>query len=593
MEVLSPQEVSHRRERGLALQHAGNTRNLPETHFAVLSTFNVDLLPPFLMEALERRGLYGEVYLGGFGQVAQEVLNPDSGLYRVEPKGVVLIPAVEDLLAPVFARPGGLSKEVETLVQERAEDLAKVVHTLLERLPAATCYVLTFGADRAPVEHILDPHAPERGQVAVERLLDAVRRLSALSSRVVVVDWDWYTRATGTGHYRDERLWYLGRMRLNPVGLATLADLVARHAAAYRGLARKVAVVDLDNTLWGEIVGEVGLRGLVLGEERLGLAFQDFQRELLKLYDAGIILAICSKNSPEDAWEVFDRHPGMVLKREHFAAVRINWQDKATNLRALAEELNLGLDSFVFFDDNPVEREWVGQSLPEVLVPELPKDPVERPAFLRQATFFQRITVTETDLRRAETYKAQGLRRQKQERATSFEEFLASLEQEVTVEPVHDGSLARAAQMCQRTNQFNLTTHRYTVADIERMRKDLAVEVYTLAVRDRFGDSGITGLGILRFEGENAEIDTFLLSCRVLGRKIEDVFLAFLAGRAHARGARHLIGHYIPTAKNRQVALFYPDRGFEMVGEGLFRLDLERQQLEAPPQIAVKVVANA
>ena len=189
------------------------------------------------------------------------------------------------------------------------------------------------------------------------------------------MDWDYFACRNGWASFCDDRLWYLGRMRLNPLGLASLADLVAEYLAAFRGATRKVVAVDLDNTLWGGVVGEVGVQGIVLGNEGLGLAFQDCQRELLKWHDSGTLLAVCSKNNPEDALAVFDQHPDMILKREHFAAVRINWQDKATNLREIAAELDLGIDSFVFLDDNPVERGWISKALPEVAVPSLPTDP--------------------------------------------------------------------------------------------------------------------------------------------------------------------------------------------------------------------------
>lgn len=592
--IVSPQEAQRRRRRGIALQREGNTGGLAETRFAVLSTFNVDLLPPLLVEAMEQVGLYAAVHLGGFGQIAQELLNPASPVYSANPQHVVMVPAVEDLLAPVFARPGSLSPEDEVaLVQQQAGEMKTSILALLERLPDATCYVVAFGSTLAPAEFVLDPLAPQRGQTAVERFLSEVRGFGALSPRVVVVDWDWHTRSVGTEAYHDERLWYLGRMRLNPAGLAALAGLVARNVAAYRGIARKVVVLDLDNTLWGGVVGEAGLKGLALGEDGIGLAFQDFQRELLRLHDAGVLLTIASKNNPDDALEVLDQHSGMILKREHFAAMRINWQDKVTNVRELAEELNLGIDSFVFLDDNPVERAWIRQGLPMVLVPELPEDPVLRPGFLRRAAFFSRIRVTEADIRRAESYSAEKRRKEVQATASSFDNFLSSLEQAITVEPVHAGSLARAAQMCQRTNQFNLTTRRYTAADLEGMLRDEHTEAYTLSVRDRFGDSGITGLAILRFRGDTAVVDSLLLSCRVLGRKIEDAFLSSLARRAQERNARYLAGQYVPTPKNVQVASFYPDRGFETVAEGEYLLDLTRHQPEFPPFIAVEVATHA
>ena len=592
--IVSPQEAQQRRRRGVALQREGNTGGLAETGFAVLSTFNVDLLPPLLVEAMEQVGLYASVHLGGFGQIAQELLNPAAPVYSASPQNVVIVPAVEDFLAPVFARPGSLSPEDEVaLVQQQVGELKASILALLERLPDTTCYVVAFGSTLAPAEFVLDPLAPQRGQAAVERFLSEVRGLGALSPRVIVVDWDWHTRSMGTEAYHDERLWYLGRMRLNPAGLAALAGLVARNVAAYRGIARKVVVLDLDNTLWGGVVGEAGLKGLALGEDGIGLAFQDFQRELLRLHDAGILLTIASKNNPDDALEVLDQHSGMILKREHFAAMRINWQDKVTNVRELAEELNLGIDSFVFLDDNPVERAWIRQGLPMVLVPELPEDPVFRPGFLRRAALFSRIRVTEADIRRAESYTAEKRRKEVQATASSFDDFLASLDQAITVEPVHEGSLARAVQMCQRTNQFNLTTKRYTAADLERMLRDADTEAYTLSVRDRFGDSGITGLGILSLHGETAELDSLLLSCRVLGRKIEDAFLSVLARRARERGARYLVGRYVPSARNAQVASFYPDRDFETIVDGEFRLDLERHQISPPPFIEVEATIHA
>jgi len=591
----SPTEAARRRERGRALQQEIAAGEPPDARFHVLSSFNVDLLPPMLVEALERSGTRAEVTLGEFGQIAQEALQPDSGLYRAEPDAVVVVPAVEDMLGPLFeGGPASLAEgDAEALVDQRLAELSATIDALLDRLVGVTCYLVVFGTHRAPFEHVLDPGAGHRGQAAVERFQAGVRTLGERSERVLVVDWDWHVRSVGSAAYGDDRLWYLGRMRLAPTGLAALGELVAQHVAAYRGEARKVVAVDLDGTVWGGVVGEVGLQGLELGEEGLGLAFQDLQRELRKLHDAGVLLVACSKNNPEDVHEAFERHHGMVLRREHLVAERVNWQDKATNLRELAAELNLGLDSFVFLDDNPVERDWVSRSLPQVAVPDLPEDPARRPAFLRDLPHFRRITVTDADTQRAGSYRAQGSRLRLRSDTLSFDEFLRSLEQEVTIEAVHDGSVARAAQLCQRTNQFNLTTRRHTVADIERMRASDEVELYTLALQDRFGDSGITGLAILRFEDEEAEVDTLLMSCRVLGRRVEDAFLSFLGDRARARGAHHLAGRYLPTPKNAQVERFYPDRDFEATGEGAYRLDLSAQAMPAPPEIALRVPANA
>lgn len=561
----------------------------------VLATFNLDLLPPFLAEALARAGVPADVATGAFDRIESEILNPSSELYADPPDEVLLVPAPEDLLEPLYSSPPSRlgPADAEALVGERVAQLRSLVGTMCDRLPSATCYVVAYGADRAPLEHVLDPAAADRRQLAVERFTAEVRTLGSLSPRVVVVDWDWHVRRLGRDVVRDPRLWYLGRMRLSPVGCAALAELVARHAAAAHGRVRKVLALDFDGLLWGGVVGEAGLGGIELGEDGVGLAFQDLQRELVLLHDAGVVLVGCSKNNPDDAWEVFERHRGMVLGREQLAAERVNWQDKASNLRELAEELSLGLDSFVFLDDNPVERNWVREACPEVLVPELPDDPAERPELLRSAPWFARLATTDADRGRGASYREQRQRRDLRGSVASLDEFLASLEQEVVVEALHEGSLSRAAQLCARTNQFNLTTKRYAAADLERLIADPEHELFTLAVRDRFGDSGITGFAVLRHDRDETVVDTLLLSCRVLGRSVEDAFLAFLAERASARGASALVGLFQPTRKNAQVRGFYPDRGFEPCGDGAFRLELARQALEVPATITVRVETHA
>ncbi len=596
LEPLAPREVAARRRRGVEL--LGRLTDRQATSTRVLSTFNVDLLPPLLAESLERAGLAPTaVSAGPFGQLAQELLLPDSRLYRDAPEAVALVLAVEDLLEPLFKlAPSQLSGEAAgALVADRVQELRGWLDVALERLPGATFYVALVGPVAAPLEYVLDPLAPERGQVFVASLRAEMLALSRASGRVVALDWEWHVRGLAGESLYDQRLWYVARMRLSPGGLAALAELIARHAAARRGAAGKVAAIDLDGVLWGGVVGEAGLRGIELGDEGVGLAFQDFQRELLCLHDIGIVLALCSKNNPRDAAEVFERHPAMVLRREHFAAERINWQDKATNLRELAAELRLGLDSFVFLDDSPIERDWVRRALPEVSVPELPNDPSERPAMLRSMPAFARIALTGADRGRAASYHAERDRRALSAAASSFEEFLGSLDQQATIEPVSDASLARAAQLCQRTNQFNLTTRRYDAGELERLLAEDDVELYTLAVSDRFGDSGITGLAILRLAEEEAEIDTFLMSCRILGRGLEDALLAFLAERAHARGARLLVGRFVPTAKNAQAADFYPAREFQRASGDPFRFDLDLgvARPPSPAHVRTRIVADA
>ena len=382
-------------------------------------------------------------------------------------------------------------------------------------------------------------------------------------------------------------------MRFSPTGLALVADSLARHAAAATTGAKKVAAVDLDGTLWGGVIGEEGIEGIEIGSDGIGLAFQDFQRALLRLADIGVLLAVCSKNDRPLAIEALDSHPAMILRSDSFVAERIDWRDKATSLRELAGDLGLGLDSFVFLDDNPIEREWVRRALPEVLVPELPEDPVERPAFLRRLDCFDRIAVTDADRRRAGDYRLEGERRKLRSIAVSYDDYLASLEQVVRVEPVSGATLGRAVQLCQRTNQFNLTTRRHDAAALGAFMSDSNVELWTLAVSDRFSDSGITGLAVLRLDEETAEIDTFLLSCRVLGRRIEEALLAFLARRAGERGATRLAGSYLATAKNGQTADFYSRNGFAENAPGRFELALNGTVHAFPPAMRIETPVSS
>ena len=348
-------------------------------------------------------------------------------------------------------------------------------------------------------------------------------------------------------------------------------------------------VVDLDNTLWGGVVEEESINYIQLGYEGIGLAFMDFQQELLKLYNVGILLAICSKNDEVIVWKVFEEHPCMILKKKHFVAHRINWKDKAENIQSLTEELSLNLENVMFLDDDPVQRAFVRSRLP-VIVPDLPYDPSYRPSFLRAFPQLHRLSLTEEDHRRAQLYQNEIQREAIKTKYANLRDFLASIKQEAIICPLIEESLARAAQLCQKTNQFNLTTHRYTISQLQAISCCRDMEAYMISVRDIFGDNGTVGLGILNFKGEICEIDTFLLSCRVLGRKIEQSFLAFLMERAKMRNAIRLIGRYVPTEKNGWVRNFYVDSGFSaMPDPQFFCLDLSKDRIEYPQEINIKI----
>jgi FkbH-like protein len=402
---------------------------------------------------------------------------------------------------------------------------------------------------------------------------------------VFVWDFDGLARAKGLENLFDPKQWYVSR---NPFKLAAYplvgAD-IHRYLRSALGRVAKCVVVDLDNTVWGGIAGEDGLDGVKLGHTYPGNCYCDFQRELLKLYDRGILLAIDSKNNEADALRIIDEHPDMVLRRHHFAAMRINWQDKASNLKALVQELNIGMDSLIFVDDNPAECELIRQECPECDVVLLPDKPYLLPAVVETLPGIENIRLTVEDRRKGELYRARADRREHEAQFANMDDFLRSLDMEVAINAAAPFSIPRIAQLTQKTNQMNMTTRRYTEAQIAAFAGDPRYGVFSVAARDRFGDHGIIGVVIAEFSDSVCRIDTLLLSCRVIGRGIEALMVAFVAELARQRSILHLVGEFIPTPKNAPAAGFYEAAGFRAAGPNEYRADLLEGSFPPPPHI--------
>ena len=400
-----------------------------------------------------------------------------------------------------------------------------------------------------------------------------------------------------TGNYPKEAIldwkyYFISQMGLNP---KLSGDFLSWWQRKLDGIAlkrKKCLVLDLDNTLWGGVLGEDGISGIKIGGDYPGKAFSFFLKSLLELSRAGVILAVCSKNNEEDVYEAWEKNPYLILRKEHFSTWRINWTDKATNLKSMAEELNIGLDSFVFVDDNPSERELVRQLLPMVAVPDFPSQPYGLPAFFNQilSDYFKVYSVTEEDRNKVAQYKANAARRQSRQAFSDFGAFLTSLELHLTVEPLNEFNITRVAQMTQKTNQFNLTTRRYTESDIRKMA-DEGMRIRCLSVSDRFGDDGITGVAIL----DGDRIDSFLLSCRILGKGIETAFLKSVLSELRESGCDTVRADYYPTAKNGQVAEFYDHNGFSCSagypdGRKSYVLDLRDADLNIEEYYDIKII---
>jgi FkbH-like protein len=564
---------------------------------ALLSSCTIELLQKPFSAALEARGIRPSFWVGGFGQFRQDVLNSDSPLYRHDPAIIVLCLDAADLFQELVENPFAFSAEARReLALHSAGEVAGMAATMAERLPQATVVLNSTALDSRNTLIGLEYNSQYGMQDAVNIYNAELTVLARRLPSVVVVDVASLAASVGFENWCDFRMWYLARSRWSRQALLALAEQYAATISARMGPIRKCLVLDLDNTLWGGVVGEDGLEGVRLGEEGIGRAFVEFQIELLNLYRKGVLLAVCSKNNPEDALAVIRRHPAMRLREEHFAAVRINWEDKAENMRALAEELNIGLDSLVFIDDNPVERSWVRQALPEVVVPDWPGDPAEYKMALLQlsARHFCRLAITAEDLRRGAVYQAQAERRKLAESASSIEDFYRSLQMQAKIGLADSFTIPRITQLTQKTNQFNLTTRRYTDSEIAAISRDPGCAIWWLSLSDQFGPNGIVGVLILRSQSSGTWlIDTFLLSCRVMGRTVEDAFLAVVAREL---AASTLIGEFRPTSKNLPVRDLYSRLGFRMLRKekdaDFWELNLSATPLQFPPWFEIDLVRS-
>jgi FkbH-like protein len=557
---------------------------------ALLSSYVLDPLVPFLDVECRRAGLAPEFYVAPYNQYKQEILSPASGLYAFAADVVFLGLDLEDLFPAVRGVPA--AEELANGKEEIRDSIVGLVRELRSRSNALlVVHDLAF-VGRSP-HGILDNR---RGDGLVQWTADLNRDLAqalAAETHMFLLPLREVLGRVGTERGRSRKLHYMARMRHTDPALRELARASMRYVKPLKGLTRKCVVVDLDGTLWGGVVGELGPEGIQLGPAAPGVEYVDFQEALLNLTKRGVLLAVCSKNNPDDVMPVLRDHKHMVLREEHFSALRINWKNKAENLAAIAEELNIGLDALVFLDDNPVERELVRQLLPEVLTVELPKDASQYRSTLEDLTDLELLAVTKEDEQRAGQYQANRRRQALECSSGSLEEYLRSLEIRARAAPAAAHHVTRLVQMFNKTNQFNATTRRYQTPDMERFLGSPGHHVYVLEVADRFGDHGLVGAAIVAEEAGAWRIDSVLLSCRAMGLSVETVLLKRIYDAARGQGVSRLVGEFIPTKKNGPTADFYGRHGFRLDGETngtqAWSLDPGVDRIEDPAWIGVKV----
>jgi FkbH-like protein len=560
----------------------------------ILRSFTVEPAVPLLRAAAFANGIDLAIQLGDFNAYAQAILDRDSSLYKFAPDGVILAVRTADLAPDLWQEYADLDTDgVGKAVNRVTNSFHQWMRAFRERSQAALI-VHNLEQPARPSAGVLDVQSDSGQSAAIQQINQELRRIVSEHRGVYSLDYDGLVARQGRLRWRDERKWLTARMPIAADQLIQLSREWLRFLVPLTGTIAKALVVDLDNTLWGGVIGEDGMQGIKLSAEYPGAAFQALQRVMLDLARRGILLAVCSKNNLEDAMEVLESHPGMLLRPKNFAAMRINWNDKAQNLLEIASELNIGIDSLAFMDDNPVEREQVRAALPEVTVLDMPDDPVEYASALRECPAFERLTLSAEDQQRTSFYVAERERSQVEQTFQTKEDFYRYLEQEAEIAPVLPATLARISQLTQKTNQFNLTTRRYSEPQIAEMAAKPEWQVLSIRVRDRFGDHGLVGVAITRDEKDVCEIDTLLLSCRVIGRTVETALLSYLAQAAATRGRQRLSGKFLPTKKNAPAKEFYSQHGFQLHpqnGEGsLWEIDLQKHPIAWPEWIKLNKI---
>lgn len=557
----------------------GASSGLPMLKLAILGSSTLEHLLPGLRVSALRHGFIFDIHVSDYGQYLREVLDPSSRLHQFHPDIVLL--ALDATHLAGFE----LSADPQAATSATIERLTGIWKAIRDKFGAQVIHQAVLPTPMPLMggnEHRL-PGSP--AQMVTD--LNAQLRVAAALNEVDVLAIDAQAAFDGLSAWHDPALWLRAKQEISPSASHHYGDLVARLVGARRGLSGKCLVLDLDNTLWGGVIGDDGLAGIALGQgSAVGEAFVNFQKYISNLSARGVILAVCSKNDESNALEPFEKHPDMVLKRDQIACFVANWEDKATNLRRIAESLNIGVDALVFADDNPFERNIVRRELPMVRVPELPEDPTLYAQCLAQSGFFEAVAVTSEDRSRTQLYQARQASEASRATATDLDGYLESLNMIMDWRRFDVVGQARITQLVNKTNQFNLTTRRYTDAEIGAILTDPNKIGLQIRLRDDFGDHGVIAIliGELRPNAE-VTVETWLMSCRVLGRGVEQACFQVLAEEAVAAGAKTMVGRYIPTAKNGLVKDHFSKLDFVLTHEACdgtttWRFDLNRFELQ-------------
>jgi FkbH-like protein len=539
---------------GAAEAAATPWRETVDIHF--LRNFTIESLEPYLKFHLLREDIRANISFGGYETMAQEVLDPDSQLNQTRPE-IVVLSLLMDFLDPE-------SRSTSWVVETARERL----HDLLVDLKERTTALVVINSLLPPIDLLLshgtDALSDPRLVALNEYLSETV---NTNPERFVLIDWQAYLPPGAIANTIDVRFWKTSQAPFKASFLNCYAKDIAKYVRALKGLSKKCLVLDCDNTLWGGVVGEDGIDGILLDPENgPGKVYFEFQQAIMQLHSKGVLIALCSKNNEQDVWQVLDSHPNCLLKKKHLAAWQINWRNKAENISLISSELNIGIDSLVFVDDSPQECALVLDQLPEVTVIQFSNKDANISNLLTRDGLFETLAQSDEDKNRTQMYRDQRQRKSARPKSGDLTAYLKSLATNVRIRICREDELVRVAQLTQKTNQFNLTTRRYSSPEIREFWSDSDAAVFSMSVSDRFGDLGLTGVLIARRTGSTGIVDTFLLSCRVLGRGLEFAFIdQCLTHLERIWKVDAWKAEYIATKKNPQVSDFWDRVGFELV----------------------------
>ena len=534
-------------------------------NIAFLSSYTAEILKPYIRVELAKSSIFSSVYFAPYNNIEQEIIDNNSGLYASNPDIVVIHIGIEDISQNVLTRFYSYSSdEIKNVTSSIVSRYKEMIRAFRKKSNAQIIIVdfayiqnESFGFSGSPLAHSLSAY--------IQNINDQLWSICNQITSCHVIKYQQVFMEQGLNNCIDYKLYFLARIPFGVKAQIEIGKVIARTIAAIYTTPCKCLVLDLDNTLWGGVLGEDGIAGIKLSDDYPGNVYKSFQRTILGLRDQGVFLAIASKNNINDALDVMEKHTDCLIKKKHISSIQINWKDKATNLYKIARELNIGLNSIAFFDDNPVEREWIIEQVPDVRVINVPENPMFYSRALLNSRLFDKVNMTSEDTSRAEMYKHEKRRSEFHIKSKSVDDFLRGLKMSAKIGLVEDITLSRVEQLINKTNQYNLTCRRYTAEEIKDIISSGGVAIW-ISVKDKFGDSGIVGTAIAKKQNNNEWIiDTFLLSCRVIGRKLESILLYYLCKLVKGKKGVILYGEYIPTSKNNLINDFFIKFNFNEV----------------------------